>query len=100
MRALNLRYRGLDHTTDVLSFPIYASSKEFPGEGEFLLGDIVINVHRAEEQAREAGHSLRKELRALLVHGLVHLLGLDHEKGGYQSRKMRSVERRLLEGLD
>ena len=78
MRELNMTYRGVDSTTDVLSFPQYESYREFPRDGEFPIGDIVINPHRAQEQAKDTGHSLKKELRVLLVHGLVHLLGLDH----------------------
>lgn len=100
MRELNNKYRGVDSSTDVLSFPQYISHREFPGRGEFPIGDIVINPRRAEEQAREAGHSLKRELRVLLVHGIVHLMGLDHEGGGSGARKMRMMERRLLTGLE
>jgi probable rRNA maturation factor len=99
MLELNKQYRGVDSTTDVLSFPLYESHREFPKEEEFLIGDIVINPQRAKEQAKEEGHSLKKELRVLLVHGLVHLLGMDHEKGGHEAKKMRLMEKRLLGGL-
>lgn len=95
-----MAHRGVDKATDVLSFPQYRSYRDFPKSGEFLIGDVVINPERAAEQARERGHSLRKELRILLVHGIVHLMGLDHEKGGPAARKMREVERRLLRGLE
>jgi probable rRNA maturation factor len=83
----------------VLSFPQYENYKDFPGDLEFPMGDIVIDPQRASEQAKEAGHSLKKELRVLLVHGLVHLMGMDHEKGGHEARKMRMMEKRLLTGL-
>jgi probable rRNA maturation factor len=99
MQALNKEYRRVDRDTDVLSFPLYDSYKEFPPGEEFLMGDIVINPQRASEQAKEAGHPLKKELRVLLVHGLVHLMGMDHEKGGYEGKKMRLMEKRLLTGL-
>jgi len=99
MRELNKTYRGIDSTTDVLSFPQYESRDEFPDEGEFPIGDIVIDPQRASEQARDAGHSLATELRVLLVHGIVHLMGLDHEKGGPGARKMRNLEKKLLAGL-
>jgi probable rRNA maturation factor len=99
MRELNTTYRGIDETTDVLSFPQYESYRDFPSELEFPMGDIVINPQRAQEQAKEAGHSLAMELRVLLVHGLVHLMGMDHEKGGYAAKKMRMMEKRLLTGL-
>jgi probable rRNA maturation factor len=97
VRRLNLDYRGIDSTTDVLSFPMYDSPREFPPAADFLLGDIVINPVRAEAQARERGVSLDEELRRLLVHGLLHLLGYDHERNSYQRSKMRRKERELLE---
>ncbi len=99
MQELNRQFRGVDSTTDVLSFPMFESHREFPPSEEFLIGDIVINPQRAKEQAKEVGHSLKNELRVLLVHGLVHLLGMDHEKGGVEARKMRMMEKRLLTGL-
>jgi probable rRNA maturation factor len=99
MQELNSTYRGVDEPTDVLSFPQYESYRDFPGEGEYPIGDIVINPHRAEEQAKEAGHTLKKEIRILLVHGIVHLMGMDHEKGGIEAKKMRMMETRLLTGL-
>jgi rRNA maturation RNase YbeY len=98
-RSLNRDYRGVDRTTDVLSFPIYSSPGEFPPEGGFLLGDIVINPQLAASQARELGHTLGAEIRRLLVHGLLHLMGHGHEGSDYQRRKMRRLERELLEGL-
>lgn len=84
IRDLNARYRGLDAPTDVLSFPLREAGE---GRGGFIgppdgvqrLGDIVISLPRAVEQAHEFGHSLRREVGYLLVHGLLHLLGYDHE---------------------
>lgn len=99
MRALNRRYRGVDGTTDVLSFPLYGSPREFPAGTDFLLGDIVINPSQAKLQALEHGLSLGQELRWLLVHGLLHLLGHEHEKGVYGKRKMREKELELLDAL-
>jgi rRNA maturation RNase YbeY len=95
MRTLNGRYRGIHRTTDVLSFPMYASRREFP-EGEFLLGDVVINARQAHAQARERGVPLRRELQRLLIHGLLHLLGYDHEKNACHRRKMAATEREIL----
>lgn len=100
MRELNRTYRGVDSATDVLSFPQYENYREFPDKGEYPMGDIVINPQRAQEQAKEAGHSLKQEIRVLLVHGIVHLMGMDHEKGGYDAKKMRMMEKRLLTGLE
>jgi probable rRNA maturation factor len=90
VRALNRRYRGVNRATDVLSFP---SSPEFRTEPRASsLGDIVIARGVARRQAREAGHSELTEWRVLALHGLLHLLGYDHERDG---GRMRRVERRL-----
>ena len=83
VRALNRRYRGQDRSTDVLSFPA-----DEPGE----LGDIVIALGVATRQARAAGHALTTELRVLALHGLLHLLGYDHED---DDGRMARVEARL-----
>jgi probable rRNA maturation factor len=95
MRELNSRFRGVDKTTDVLSFPMGDTS--FGDAGP--LGDIVISVPRAEMQAREYGVTFRDELLRLLVHGLLHLVGYDHEINPYQKRKMEKKERELLDAL-
>jgi probable rRNA maturation factor len=103
MKELNRRYRGIDRTTDVLSFPIYEGTGEFPEDREFLLGDIVINLRVADRQSAQYGLTLRGEVRRLLIHGFLHLLGYDHEKNRYQESKMRKLEtelRNTLETLD
>ncbi len=97
MRTLNRRYRGRDETTDVLSFSLREG--KFPGVQPDLLGDIVISLPTAARQAAEAGHSLVREIDILLVHGFLHLLGYDHERGGGEARRMKQRERRLLKGL-
>ena len=79
MRTLNHAWRNRDKTTDVLSFPLREG--RFPHIQPDMLGDIVISVPVAVRQADEAGHSLTVELERLLVHGLLHLLGYDHEQG-------------------
>lgn len=84
IRELNREYRGMDRATDVLSFPLLEfdedeTDAEFETEdGLVLLGDIVISIERAKEQARELNHSLRRELAFLAAHSTLHLLGLDH----------------------
>ena len=83
VKALNHRYRRKNHSTDVLSFP--SAERGY-------LGDVVIASGVARRQAREAGHSLRTELRVLALHGLLHLLGYDHET---DKGEMSRVERRL-----
>jgi probable rRNA maturation factor len=93
VRALNRQYRRKDKATDVLSFP--------SGErGD--LGDVVIAAGVAARQAREAGHTVATELRVLALHGLLHLLGYDHERDdGRMARLERRLRRRggLEEGL-
>lgn len=98
MTALNRQYRGVDRTTDVLSFPQIAGNLLHPESGiqDVPLGDIVINLHKAKRQAMENGLSLSEELKRLLVHGLLHLVGYDHEKSPYQRRKMEDKEIELM----
>ena len=78
MRALNAEHRELDEVTDVLAFPMDGVDELPPGL-ERQLGDVVICFEQAERQAGEAGVELRAEVRTLVVHGLLHLLGHDHE---------------------
>jgi probable rRNA maturation factor len=90
MRSLNRRYRGIDRTTDVLSFS--QREGQFADIRSDILGDIVISVPAAVRQARELNHSLSYEIERLLVHGLLHLLGYDHERSPAEARKMRRRE--------
>jgi len=113
VRALNRTYRRKNHATDVLSFPaekgpypFFANGVPKKGYGPFsagtFLGDIVIARGVARRQAREAGHSEAVELRILALHGLLHLLGYDHERdNGRMSRLERRLRRRggLHEGV-
>jgi probable rRNA maturation factor len=87
MQALNRRFRGVDRPTDVLSFPAGENAA-----GELHLGDLAIAVGLASRQARSEGHDLATELRVLALHGLLHLLGYDHET---DRGTMRAVEERL-----
>jgi probable rRNA maturation factor len=91
MRALNAAYRRKDYATDVLSFPDGAQRTPNP---PLFLGDLVIATGVARRQAREAGHSYQTELRVLALHGLLHLLGYDHERRNDRGR-MKRVEERL-----
>jgi len=96
IRALNRTHRGKDAATDVLAFPAWRGR---PRVGERHLGDIAIGVPTAARAARRAGHPLERELRTLLVHGYLHLLGHDHERdGGAMRRLQRRLERRLRGG--
>jgi probable rRNA maturation factor len=94
IRRLNKLYRNKDKPTDVLSFPIGEKVEDW-----LILGDIVISVDTAKRQAKEFGYSLEEELKRLLVHGLVHLLGYDHELGGEEEKKFFELEEFVLKGL-
>jgi len=92
IRPLNASWRGKDSATDVLSFP----QAEGDAAGALALGDLVISVETAAAAAAQLGHSLQEELKVLLVHGVLHLIGHDHEQGGEQAQRMRAEEARLL----
>ena len=97
MRNLNRQHRGLDRTTDVLSFPMW---DRLPSAVDHvLLGDIAISAPRAALQARQLGHSLGRELDRLVVHGMLHLIGYDHERSPRQAAKMRAKEGEILRAL-
>ncbi len=80
IHELNKKYRGIDRPTDVLSFALNEGDEPevFDGPEVNMLGDIIISVERAEEQASEYGHSVEREIAFLTVHGMLHLLGYDH----------------------
>ncbi|HEX5856033.1 MAG TPA: rRNA maturation RNase YbeY [Thermoanaerobaculia bacterium] len=94
MRTLNRTFRGVDQPTDVLSFPSFEASfvRAAARRGEFL-GDLVVGVPCAARQARRRGHALRREVQILLAHGLLHLLGYDHET---DDGTMLRLQRRIL----
>lgn len=91
IRSLNLRYRGVRKTTDVLAFSMQEG--ETIGFHSHLLGDVVISVERASEQAGEFKHSLEEELSFLTIHGTLHLLGYDDQTSkGRKEMKVREKE--------
>lgn len=92
IHELNRDYRGVDRTTDVLSFPM---DDEFTN----MLGDIVININKVIEQAKEYGHSEKREISYLTVHSSLHLMGFDHEEEE-DKKEMRAVEDRVMENLE
>lgn len=97
---LNKQYRGKDAPTDVLSFPLGENGQgqyDYNQEtGAAMLGDIVISMERAVEQAALYGHSLQREVAFLTVHSMFHLLGYDHEAGGLAAVHMREKEEATL----
>lgn len=102
IRAVNSQFRGIDAPTDVLSFPLTEyESASFPvaDEPESSLGDIVISLERADEQAKEFGHSFEREIAFLTVHSMLHLLGYDHVNSEEEDAEMRRRQREILESM-
>ena len=95
MRKLNTRYRKKGYPTDVLSF---AAARDIPA-GVRLLGDVIISVDKAKEQARERGRSLDEEMTTLLIHGVLHLLGYDHERSVKDARIMDRLGKKIYSAL-
>ena len=98
IRELNRIHRNIDRPTDVLSFPMF----DFTDESEPLegaLGDIVISLERAREQAETFGHSFEREVAFLCVHSMLHLLGYDHELGEEEDIDMRRRQREIVTRL-
>ena len=95
MRPLNAKYRKKKQTTDVLSFFV----EDQPMSGAKILGDVVISVEQARRQAKAQGKSLKSEIGTLLIHGILHLLGYDHEKSPRQAQIMFAYERKLYAHL-
>jgi probable rRNA maturation factor len=89
IHVLNRQYRQKDKPTDVLSFPL--ADEVQPS----LLGDVVISVETAARQARRRHHSLREEIQILLIHGILHLLGYDHEVSRSEAIRMHRKEREI-----
>ena len=119
VRELNGRHRGLEENTDVLAFPHIGGGEyygiddrserggaEREAAGEFVLppgqkaglGEIVVSFPQARKQAAERGHSTEREMAALLIHGVLHLLGYDHMEAGDRS-EMETIEARVLSGV-
>ena len=105
MRTLNRRYRGIDKPTDVLSFLPSPAPFTYRGGGAGdgkplrFLGDIVISMEKIHAQAAERGHSPDKEFKILLIHGILHLLGYDHEVSRAEAQRMRREEKLILSRL-
>lgn len=95
IHEMNAQYRNIDRATDVLSFPLY-EAEEIPREDGVCLGDIVISLERAYEQAMEYGHSFEREVAFLCVHSVLHLLGYDHELGEAEEKDMFARQEKIL----
>tara|TARA_B100000378_G_C17860734_1_gene348518 strand:+ start:126 stop:596 length:471 start_codon:yes stop_codon:yes gene_type:complete len=96
IRDLNRQFRGMDRPTDVLSFPqLLEGEPEIPGAP--VLGDVAISLETASHQSEDHGLSLGEELTLLLIHGILHLLGYDHEISDREEERMRKKTRELFE---
>ena len=98
IQQLNKQYRNIDKKTDVLSFPMFEKEeiqKAVESENEDVLGDIVISIPQVISQAKEYGHSIKRELAYMLVHGFYHLMGYDHIEEE-DKNKMRKKEEEVL----
>lgn len=93
IRLLNKKYRNIDRETDVLSFPM-----DDDGD-EVVLGDVVISLEKAKDQAEEYGHSIEREISFLCVHSCLHLLGYDHETGEEDEKEMFGKQNEILEQI-
>jgi len=98
IQSLNKQYRNKDVPTDVLSFPMGKDGKYEidPETNSQILGDIVISMEKVVEQCELYGHTMRREVAALTAHGLLHLLGYDHENGGLDKMHMKEREEKVL----
>jgi probable rRNA maturation factor len=94
IQRLNAKYRQVDEATDVLSFP---AGEVDPDTKDIYLGDVVISLPRAEEQASAGGHPVAEELQLLVVHGTLHLLGYDHEEAIDREKMQAQQDQILLE---
>lgn len=101
IREMNRQYRDKDSATDVLSFPMGENGQYDVNHetGAKILGDIVLSMPRAVEQAQAYGHSLEREVGYLTAHSMLHLLGYDHEKGGLERVHMREKEEKVMQEL-
>lgn len=109
IRKYNNEFRQMDKATDVLSFPLNDFYRSVPGEDmtelmdpitcEVPLGDMIISVERAREQAKEYGHGMARECAYLTVHSMLHLLGYDHVDEGEEKAAMREKEEEILSVL-
>ena len=95
LQSLNAQFRGKDYATDVLSFPS-GERAEGPSADEGFLGDIAISLQRARAQAREWRHSVEEEIRILMLHGVLHLLGMDHESDAGEMKRTEMRWRKKL----
>lgn len=101
IREINRKFRNIDRATDVLSFPLFDEDgmDAHVEELDCMLGDIVLSLERAREQAAEFGHSFEREVAFLTVHSVLHLLGYDHELSDEDDADMRKRQTEIVENM-
>ena len=99
IRELNASHRNIDHPTDVLSFPLFEKEDLCDACDGDALGDIVLSLERAREQANEYGHSFEREVAFLTVHSMLHLLGYDHEISEKDEKEMFFKQEEILKTI-
>ena len=99
IRELNAAHRNIDRPTDVLSFPLFEKEDLADASDGDALGDIVISLERAREQANEYGHSFEREVAFLTVHSMLHLLGYDHELSEEDEKEMFFKQEEILKTI-
>ena len=102
IRKLNKKFRDKDKATDVLSFPMYEDGNFDMAEciSGAVLGDIVISVERAKEQAKELGNSFLREVAFLTIHSTLHLLGYDHERSEADDEEQCRIQKEIISGME
>ena len=102
IKGLNQEFRGIDRHTDVLSFPMYEGGEFDEAECRegAVLGDIVISIERAKEQAKEIGNTFHHEIAFLTVHSVLHLLGYDHERSPEDDEEQCRRQKEIIENVD
>ena len=102
IRGLNNEFRGIDRHTDVLSFPMYEDGQfdEVECAGGAVLGDIVISIERAKEQAKEIGNTFHHEIAFLTVQSVLHLLGYDHERSPKDEEEQCRRQKAIIETIN
>lgn len=102
IRGLNNEFRGIDKHTDVLSFPMYDNGEFDENECSMgaVLGDIVISIERAKEQAAEIGNSFHREVAFLTIHSVLHLLGYDHERSPEDEEDQCRRQKAIIETIN
>lgn len=101
IREINQKFRNIDRATDVLSFPLFDDDgmNAHVEELDCMLGDVVLSLERAREQADEFGHSFEREIAFLTVHSILHLLGYDHELSDEDDADMRRRQSEIVDGM-